>query len=161
MYESWRFFHQKDANFTDFFSHLIMFWIWKKCRFIATWKSARSAINLMHTSKLLYILGSKIVRCLESLPNLVNIFYVEFKMLLCQVIWIVIFLSEEMQHRWGLFLNDPVKFRGFRYIMKRVATNTNSKESFDFYKKQQRKLKKKLTLLRRFDKCQHITHVKS
>ena len=24
MYESWRFFHQKDANFTDFFSHLIM-----------------------------------------------------------------------------------------------------------------------------------------
>ena len=121
----------------------------------------------MHTSKLLYILGSKIVRCLESLPNLVNIFYVEFKMLLCQVIWIVIFLSEEMQHRWGLFLNDPVKFRGFRYIMKRVATNTNWEDIFDFDVQQQRKLKKenlKISIWHfkeKFDTWCHIIHCKT
>ena len=60
MYESWRFFHQKDANFTDF---------------------------------------------LFSFDNVLNI-----------------------------------KFMGFRYIMKRVATNTNSKEIFDFDEQQQRKL---------------------
>ena len=36
---------------------------------------------------------------------------------------------------------DPVKITVFRYIMKKVATNTNSKEIFDFYDKQ-RKLKK-------------------
>ena len=37
---------------------------------------------------------------------------------------------------------DPVKMTVFRYIIKKVATNTNSKEIFDFYEKQQRKLKK-------------------
>ena len=30
----------------------------------------------------------------------------------------------------------------FRYIIKKVATNMNSKEIIDFYEKQQRKLKK-------------------
>ena len=39
-------------------------------------------------------------------------------------------------------LKDPVKITDFRYIIKKVATNTNSKEIFDFYEKQQRKLKK-------------------
>ena len=37
---------------------------------------------------------------------------------------------------------DLVKITVFRYIIKKVATNTNSKEIFDFYEKQQRKLKK-------------------
>ena len=37
---------------------------------------------------------------------------------------------------------DPVKITVLRYIIKKVATNTNSKEIFDFYENQQRKLKK-------------------
>ena len=37
---------------------------------------------------------------------------------------------------------DPVKITVFRYIIEKVATNTNSKEIFDIYEKQQRKLKK-------------------
>ena len=46
-------------------------------------------------------------------------------------------------HRGFLFFTvDPVKITVFRYIIKKVATNTNSKEIFDFYEKQQRKLKK-------------------
>ena len=46
--------------------------------------------------------------------------------------------------------------------MKKVATNTNSKEIFDFYEKQQRKLKKnkKGTVLQKTDRCTHIVHVK-
>ena len=39
------------------------------------------------------------------------------------------------------YSSDPVKVRGLRYNMKRVATNTNSKDIFDFDKQQQRKLK--------------------
>ena len=34
-----------------------------------------------------------------------------------------------------------MKITVFRYIIKKVANNTNSKEIFDFYEKQQRKLK--------------------
>ena len=42
-----------------------------------------------------------------------------------------------------------------------MATNTNSKEIFDFYEKQQRKLKKiKKTVLQKTDRCMHIVHVK-
>ena len=36
---------------------------------------------------------------------------------------------------------DPVEIEDFRRIIKKVATNTNSKEIFDIYEKQQRKLK--------------------
>ena len=39
-------------------------------------------------------------------------------------------------------LKGPCKNYSFRYIIKKVATNTNSKEIFDFYEKKQRKLKK-------------------
>ena len=51
--------------------------------------------------------------------------------------------------------------------MKRVATNTNSKEIFDFDEQQQRKLKKifrKLkvdTSIEKIDTCSHIIHAKS
>ena len=46
--------------------------------------------------------------------------------------------------------------------MNRVATNTNSKEIFDFYEKQQRKVKKSKTgtVLRKVDRCTHIIYVK-
>ena len=41
-----------------------------------------------------------------------------------------------------------------------MAINTNSKEIFDFYEKQQRKLKKRGTVLQKTDRCTHIVHVK-
>ena len=39
-------------------------------------------------------------------------------------------------------LKGPCKNYSFRYIIKKVATSMNLKEIFDFYEKQQRKLKK-------------------
>ena len=39
-------------------------------------------------------------------------------------------------------------------------TNTNSRETFDFYERQQRKLKKRGTVLQKTDRCTHIVHVK-
>ena len=37
-----------------------------------------------------------------------------------------------------LVKNDPVKVRGFEYVMKRVATNTNSEDIFNFDGQQQK-----------------------
>ena len=52
----------------------------------------------------------------------------------------MIFLKNTCEHTYR---RDSVKITDSRYIIKRVATNTNSKEIVDFYEKQQRKLKKK------------------
>ena len=47
------------------------------------------------------------------------------------------YLNADMYHVLFLFfLRDPVKITVFRYIIKKVTTNTNSKEIFDFYEKQ-------------------------
>ena len=72
-YDNWRFFHSENLHILqNFLSHLLVDWIRKKCRFISSRKSDRSAIDLMHTSKLLNILGKEITGCLESLADLVN-----------------------------------------------------------------------------------------
>ena len=42
----------------------------------------------------------------------------------------------------GILSMDPVQITDIRYIIKRVATNTNSKEFFEFYEQQQIELKK-------------------
>ena len=64
-------------------------------------------------------------------------------------------------------LSDPVKDRGLRYIMNRVATNTNWEDIFDFDEKQQRKLEKRFwiykvdTSNKKIDTCSHIIRVES